>query len=62
MTVEEAIEQVCRDEKLKVLEKIRTEIVELWKNEPCAIEHGCLNEILEIIDKYMAESEDNECK
>lgn len=41
-----------------VLEKIRSEIFELWQNEPCTIEHGCLNEILEIIDKYRAESEE----
>ena len=33
------------------LDKIRAEIVELWQNEPCAIEGGCLDEILEIIDK-----------
>lgn len=43
---------------IKVLEKIRSEIFELWQNEPCTIEHGCLNEILEIIDKYRAESEE----
>ena len=43
-----------------ILDKIRDEIDELWKNEPCAIECGCLDEILQIIDKYKAESEDKE--
>ena len=41
----------------EVLNKIRAEIIELWQNEPCAIEGGCLDEILEILDKYKAESE-----
>ena len=41
----------------EILSKIRAEIVELWQNEPCAIEGGCLDEILEVIDKYKAESE-----
>lgn len=36
----------------KVIEKIRSEIVEQWQNDPCAIEGGCLDEVLEIIDKY----------
>ena len=40
-----------------ILDKIRAEIDELWQNEPCAIEGGCLDEILEIIDKYKGESE-----
>lgn len=35
-----------------MLDKIRADIAELWKNEPCPIEYGCLNEILQIIDKY----------
>ena len=45
-----------------ILDKIRAEIIELWKNEPCAIECGCLDEILEIIDKYRGESDCRECK
>ena len=43
---------------MNLLDKIRAEIDELWKNEPCAIECGCLDEILQIIDKYKAESEE----
>ena len=43
-----------------VLDKMRAEIVELWQNEPCAIEGGCLDEILEIIDKYKEEIEPQE--
>lgn len=43
-----------------VLDMIRAEIVELWKNEPCPIEYGCLDEILQIIDKYKAEGSDKE--
>ena len=38
-----------------ILDKIRAEIVELWKNEPCAIDGGCLDEMLQIIDKYRRE-------
>ena len=37
---------------MTTLEKIRAEIVEKWKDEPCAKEYGCLDEVLEIIDKY----------
>ena len=39
----------------EVLDNIRAEIVELWQNEPCVIEGGCLDEVLEIIDKYRGE-------
>lgn len=41
----------------EVLDKIRAEIVEMWKNEPCAIEGGCLDEVLEVIDKYKIDKE-----
>ena len=41
-----------------ILDKIRAEIVEMWQHEPCAIESGCLDEVLEVIDKYKAESEE----
>ena len=37
---------------MTTLEKIRAEIFEKWKDEPCAKEYGCLDEVLEIIDKY----------
>ena len=43
---------------IELLDKIRAEMVELWQNEPCAIEHGCLDEVLKIIDKYKVESEE----
>ena len=42
-----------------ILDKIRAEIVEMWQHEPCAIESGCLDEVLEVIDKYKTESEEN---
>ena len=41
----------------EVLDKIRAEIVEMWQHEPCAIESGCLDEVLEVIDKYKADEE-----
>lgn len=46
--------------KRDVLDKIRNEIIELWGNDPCAYEHNCLDEMLNIIDKYKAESEDKD--
>ena len=42
-----------------VLEDIKAEIVEMWKNEPCAIEGGCLNEIIKVLDKHISGKEDN---
>lgn len=45
-----------RDQQLKnTINKIRAEIEELWKNEPCPVEYGCLDEILQVIDKYKSE-------
>ena len=41
----------------EVLDKIRAEIDEMWQHEPCAIESGCLDEVLEVIDKYKADEE-----
>ena len=40
-----------------VLDKIRAEIIEKFGESECAEECGCLYELLEIIDKYRAESE-----
>jgi hypothetical protein len=48
----------CQLYKAKILDKIRAEIAEAWKNEPCATEHGCLDEILQIIDKAESEVEE----
>lgn len=42
------------------LDDLRAEIVELWQNEPCAIEGGCLDEVLEIIDKYRGEKDETD--
>ena len=39
----------------KVFEQVREEIEQLWKKEPCAIKHGCLDEVLEIIDRHLNE-------
>lgn len=49
-------------EQATILDKIRAEIVEMWQNEPCVIEGGCLDEVLEIIDKYRGEADCRECK
>ncbi len=38
----------------RVLEEIKAEIIEEW-GDVCAKEHGCLNGILEIIDKHMVQ-------
>ena len=46
---------------MTTLEKIRAEMVEKW-NDPCAKEHGCLDEVLEIINKYASEECDNDCE
>ena len=55
-------EQVCREDKVKVLEKIRAEI-----EAKCCITVGrecngaiTLHDVFEIIDKYKAESEGKE--
>lgn len=64
-------EGVCREDKIQVLDKIRAEIVELTKcpygteclgancpsNTDCMI---CGDHVLEILDKYKAESEHKE--
>lgn len=36
---------------MTALEKVRNGIIEKWKDDPCVKEHGCLDEVLEIIDK-----------
>lgn len=41
----------------EVLDKIRDEIIEEFSPSVCSEECGCLNELLEIIDKYKVESE-----
>ena len=48
-------EGVCREDKIKVLDKIRAEIVELRSRQNVGV-----LECLDIIDKYKAESEDME--
>lgn len=59
--LEEAFDMAVKAlEQEPVIDKIRADIVKLWQNEPCAIKGGCLDEILEIIDKYKAERIDNE--
>lgn len=47
-----------RDRLQEAIEKIRGEIIETFESSECAEESGCLNQILEIIDKYTAESEE----
>jgi hypothetical protein len=49
--ISEALEQE------PILDKIRAEIIEKFGESECAEECGCLYELLEIIDKYKAESE-----
>lgn len=39
----------------KALPEIKEEIEQLWKKEPCAIKHGCLDEVLEIIGRHLKE-------
>ena len=34
------------------IEDIKAELISLWGNEPCSNECGCLDEVLEIIDKH----------
>jgi hypothetical protein len=40
-----------------VLEKIKDEIIEQFASSNCAEESGCLDQLLEIIDKYKGEQE-----
>ena len=40
-----------------VLEKIKDEIIEKFASSNCAEESGCLDQLLEIIDKYKGEQE-----
>lgn len=40
---------------LDVLEKIKDEIIEKFASSNCAEESGCLDQLLEIIDKYKGE-------
>lgn len=47
-----------RDRLQDAIEKIRGEIIETFESSECAEESGCLNQILEIIDKHTAESEE----
>ena len=52
----EFIRQASENAKVAlVLEEIKAEIIEKW-SDACAKEHGCLNEILEIIDKHTIET------
>jgi hypothetical protein len=46
-----------RDRLQDAIEKIRGEIIETFESSECAEESGCLNQILEIIDKHTVESE-----
>lgn len=50
-------EQACHEDKVKVLEKIRTEIKEDHSH---TFNDGCINKnyVLSVIDKYMKESEE----
>jgi len=50
-----AIAKVVKQEVNAVLDKIRAEIEQL--ENVCSKEHGCIAEVLQVIDKYKAESE-----
>ena len=45
---------------MTTLEKIRAEIEQL--EDVCSKEHGCIAEVLQIIDKYASEECDNDCE
>lgn len=52
-------EGVCREDKIKVLDKIRSELIQSIQNGTLKIESGN-EELFHIIDKYKKEIEDNE--
>ena len=41
-----------------VIEDIKAELISLWGNEPCSNECGCLDEVLEIIDKHIGKEQE----
>lgn len=47
-----------RDRLADAIKKIRGEIIETFESSECAEESGCLNQILEIIDRHTTESEE----
>ena len=49
-----------RDRLLTAIEDIKAEIISLWGNDSCANECGCLDEILEIIDKHTSGKENDD--
>ena len=38
---------------MSVIEDIKAELISLWGNDPCSNECGCLDEVLQIIDKHI---------